>query len=94
MCLIRVRCLIEINLDTFATGETKLDSTFLIVNSFWREWGKLQTKQPVKLGCSLLFVYKDISSKYLQSYHFLGDIHAISSELSLTLQKLFITLIF
>lgn len=30
--------LIEINLETFATGETKLDSTFLIANSFWREW--------------------------------------------------------
>ena len=69
--------------------ETKPDSSFP-ESRFLLE----QTRKPhrldvsAKIGGLLVFVNKSIPSKYLQSFHFLGDIQAILLEITLKQRKL------
>ena len=72
------------NLDIFAIAKTKLDSSFA-ESQFLLEG----MKKPCRLGVTskkgelLVFVNKDIPSKYLRDFYLPRDIHAILIEINL-----------
>ena len=76
--------LIEHNIDIFAIVETKLDSPFP-ENQFLQEDMKKPHKFDVssRKGGLLVYVNKNIPSKYLRSFHLPNDIQVIPTKVNL-----------
>ena len=87
--------LIEHNIDIFALAETKLDSSFP-ESQFLLEGMKKPYRFDVssRKGGLLVYVNKNISSKYLRSFHLPNDIQAIPIEVHLKQRKLLVVSIY
>ena len=81
--------LIDNHLDIFTVGETKLDSSFSESQILLPEMRKpFRLDVTNRKGGLLVYVYNDIPSKYLQSFHLPGDLQAIPLEIKLKQGKL------
>ena len=81
--------LTDTNLDVFAIAETKLDSSFSESQFLLPGMRKpLQLDVASRKGGLLVFVNKDIPSKYLENPHLPRDIQAIPLEINLKQRKL------
>ena len=87
--------LIEHNIDIFAVVERKLVSSFP-ESQFLLDGMKKPYRFDVSSRKEGLFVYvsKNISSKYLRSFHFPNDIQAIPIEVHLKQRKLLVVSIY
>ena len=83
--------LIEHNIDIFALAETKLDSLFP-ESQFLLEGRKKPYRFDVssRKGGLLVYVYKNIPSKYLRSFHLPNDIQVITIEVNLKQRRLLV----
>ena len=86
-----VPLLIEHNIDIFALAETKLDFSFP-ESQFLLEGMKIPYRFDVssRKGGLLVYVNKNVSSKYLRSFHLPNDIQAIPIEVHLKQRKLLV----
>ena len=76
-------------MDIFTVGETKLDSSFSESQILLPEMRKpFRLDVANRKGGLLVYVYNDIPSKYLQSFHLPGDLQAIPLEIKLKQGKL------
>ena len=87
--------LIEHNIDIFALAETKLDSSFPESHFLLEGMKKLyRFDVSSRKGELLVYVNKNIPSKYLRSFQLPNDIQVISIEVNLKQRKLLVVSIY